>query len=323
MANLTIPDAFRQDFADNFRRTVQQTTSRLRQTVRTETGLTGTGKQIEFVLPTTSEETTGQRYKKVVLKDLETDSRWYYAREFQTVTGESKWDEKRLAPTILPGGQRLQAHEAAFNLDCDSIIINALTGAVATGKTGSTSTTLPTTQIVPIDYHESSAADSGLTLGKLIQGLYILKANEAWNDEAMRMGERLWCVVDAMEEARLRHAANLASGNRLFSNEYGPPVFDANGFLVQWGGINFVTYNGLVTATPTEAQSATSCKIVPLYTSSAVEFGIWGDMTTSVDLRPDLSNAVQFLTQYSLGAGREQEKKVVRIECLTTAPGVS
>lgn len=317
---LTIPDAFRQQFADEFRRTVQQSDSRLKSTVRTETGLTGTSKQIDFVLPTTSEETTGQRYKKVVLKDLETDIRWYYAREFQTPTGESRWDEKRLAPMVMPGGKHIMAHESAYNLDCDEVIINALTGPARTGKTGETSTVLPSTQIIEIDFvNTGSAADSGLTIPKLIEGLRILKANEAWNKEAMMRGEQLWCVIDAMEEARLRNYANKNAGDRLFSSDYGPPVFDENGFLLRWAGINFVTYNNLLTATVSNGQSATTAKIVPLYVTSAVEFGIWEDFTTSVDIRPDLSNAVQFLSQYSLGAGREQEKKVVRIDCLTTA----
>jgi hypothetical protein len=323
MSNLTIPDAFRQQFADSFRETVRQTNSRLRKTVRTESGLSGISKQVEFVLPTTSEETTGQRFKKVILKELETDQRWYYPREFQTPTGVSKWDEKSLAPTIMPGGTQIRAHEQAFNIDCDNVILNALTGAAYTGKTGGTTVNLAdvAAQYVQIDWVASgSTADSGLNPAKLIRGLQILKGNEAWNDEARARGEQLYCVIDAMEEARMRHAANTYNGDRLFSTDYGPPVFDEQGFLMRWMGINFVMYNSLLTETVSNGKAGTSitAKIVPLYVGSAVEFGIWGDFSTSVDLRPDLSNAVQFLSQYSIGAGREQEKKVVRIDCLTT-----
>lgn len=325
--SLNITDSFRQTFADSFREVVQQSTSRLRKTVRTETGLTGTGKQIEFVLPIDSEETTGQRYKKVSLRDLETDIRWYYPREFQAPTGESKWDEKKLAPTIMPGGTRIKAHEAAFMRDCDSIIIEALTGSARTGKTGETAVDLATynsgSQYVQIDFVPiGSATDSGLTLPKLIEGIRRLKTAEAWNEDVMNAGEKLWCVIDAMEEARLRNYANANAGDRLFSSDYGPPVFDEKGFLMYWAGINFVMYNSLTTATVANGQSATTAKIVPLYVSSALEFGIWDDFSATVDRRPDLSNAVQFLSQYRIGAGREQEKKVVRIDCLNTI-GVS
>ena len=317
MPNLTIPDTFRQTFADSFLDTVQQTSSRLRQTVRTETGLTGTGKQIEFVLPTTGEETTGQRYKKVVLKDLETDIRWYYPREFQIPTGESKGDERKLAPTVMPNGKHIVAHQRAFNLYCDQIIMGALLGDARTGKTGETATPLGAAQTVPVDYvFSGSDADDGLTVPKLLAGLEILKGNEAWGEDAMKAGEKLWCVIDADTEIRMRQLANASAGDRLFSRDFDPPMYN-NGTLVSWLGINFVIYNGLTTDTVI-GQAGTdtiSAKIVPLYVSSAVEFGIWQDIQTSVDIRPDLSNAVQFLSQFMLGAGREQEKKVVRIDC--------
>lgn len=316
--SLTIPDVFRETFADTFRDVVQQTSSRLRKTVRTETGLTGTGKQIDFVLPTTSEETTGQRYKKVVLKDLETDIRWYYPREFQTPTGESRWDEKKLAPTVMPGGKHITAHQRAFNLDCDSIIMGALLGDARTGKTGETATALPASQIVPVDYvHTGSDTDSALTVPKILEAIQILKTNEAWGDEARAAGEKLWAVIDAEEEIRMRQLANAASGDRLFSRDFDPPMYDSSGTLVSWLGINFVTYNSLLTDTVAGAGGNVTAKKIPLYVSSAVEFGIWADIATTVDIRPDLSNAVQFLSQYMLGAGREQEKKVVQINCLT------
>ena len=314
--SLIIPDAFRQTFADSFRDVVQQTTSRLRKTVRTEMGLTGTSKQIEFVNPTTSEETTGERFKKVVLKELDVDSRWYYAREFQTPTGVSKWDEKRLAPTVMPGGTQVRAHERAFNLDCDKIIMNALLGDARTGKTGETATPLPASQIVPVDYVFSGAdTDSGLTVPKILRGLEILMENEAWGDEQRNAGEQLWMVLAAKDLIRMRQLANAASGDRSFSKDFDPPVYDNNGIMVSWMGINFVNYNNLLTDTVVGVADTdtVSARLIPLYTSSALEFGIWGDFSTSVDVRPDLSNAVQYLSQYSLGAGREQEKKVVQI----------
>lgn len=313
--SLLIPDAFRQTFADSFRDVVQQTSSRLRRTVRTESGINGTGKQIEFVLPTQSEETTGQRFRKTTIKELDIDSRWYYPREFQTTTGESKWDEKKLAPTVMPAGKHVTAHQRAFNLDCDAIIMGAIIGEARTGKTGENATPLPSTQIVPVDFvHSGSAADSAITVPKILEAIRILKKNEAWGDDQRAMGEQLWCVLDADEEVRLRQQANLATnGDRLFSRDFDPPTYDSSGTLVSWLGINFITYNRLTTASVTGASGSVTAKRIPIYTSSAVEFGIWADFAVSVDVRPDLSNAIQFMSQYMLGAGREQEEKVVVI----------
>lgn len=314
---LTIPDAFRQTFADTFRETVQQTSSRLRKTVRTESGLTGVGKQIDFVLPIESEETTGQRYKKVVLKDLETDMRWYYPKEFQAVTGESKWDENSLAPTVMPNGKHVSAHVHVFNRDCDAVILGALLGDARTGKNGETATALPSSQIVEVEYvYTGAPANSRLTPHKIIEGIHKLKASEAWGDDQRAMGEKLWCVIDSAEEAYLRHLANASSNDRLFSRDFDPPTYAADGTLVSWLGVQFVMYENLTTETVAGASGNVTAKLIPLYTSSAIEFGIWGDLASTVDIRPDLSNAVQFLSQYKIGAGREQEKKVVRIECL-------
>jgi hypothetical protein len=315
----TIPEAFRKEFADNFRDVVQQKDSRLMKTVQVERGLNGTGKQIQFVNPTRSSETTGLRFRKTVISELDVDGRWYFPREFDTTTGESKFDEKKLAPTIMGNGKHITAHLRAFNLDCDDVIMGALVGVAYTGKTGTTSTSLAAANTVPVDFvYTGSDTDAGLTVPKLIEGIRILSAFEAWNEDVANAGEMLWCVIDSKEEARLRQQANLASGDRLFSSDFGgPPQFSEKGFLTRWGAVNFVIYNSLTTDTVTGAANTdtVSAKIVPLYVSSAVEFGIWSDIVTTVDRRADLSNAVQFLSQYSLGAGREQEKKVVRIDC--------
>jgi hypothetical protein len=313
-----IPDHFRKMFADNFRDTVQQTDSRLMKTVQVARGLTGVQKQIQFVLPTSSQEVTGQRHKKVTVQELETDARWYFAREFQTPTFESKFDEKKLAPAIMGNGKHLTAHQRAYLLDCDSVIMTAITGAAYTGINGGTTTNLGAANTVEVDWVAlgGTAADSALTASKLIEGIRILSAFEAWNEDVAAMGEQLWCVIDAKEEANLRQQANKPNGDRLYSSDFGGiPVFSERGFLQRWGAINFVVYNGLPTATVDGASGNVSAKYVPLYTSTAVEFGVWSDFSATVDRRPDLSNSIQFLSQYSIGAGREQEKKVVLLEC--------
>lgn len=314
----TVPEAFRKEFADNFRDVVQQKDSRLMKTVQVERGLQGIGKQIQFVRPTSSSETTGQRFRKTVINELDVDGRWYFPREFDTTTGESKFDEKKLAPTIMGNGKHIVAHQRAFHLDCDKVIMGAIVGDAYTGKNGTTLTPLGAGQTVPVDFvHTGADTDSGLTIPKLIEAIRILSAAEAWNEEVAAMGEKLWCVIDATEEARLRQQANLASGDRLFSTDFGGiPVYDSNGFLSRWGALNFVMYNNLTTDTVVGAANTdtVSARIVPVYTSSAVEFGIWQDIVSTVDRRADLSNALQFLSQYSIGGGREQEQKVVRID---------
>lgn len=315
----TIPQMFRDTFADSFRDVVQQKDSRLMKTVTVERGLSGISKEMAFYGKATSQNITGQRFKKVAVQEIDTATRFYFPEEFQIPTFESKFDAQKLAPRIIGSGQIITAHQRAYHLDCDAKIMEELLGNAHVGLQGATTpTALPTAQVVPVDFvHTGSDTDSGFTAPKLIEGIRILSAAEAWNEDVANMGERLWCVLDAAQEAQLRQEANRASGDRLYSSDFGgPPVYDANGFLSRWGAVNFVIYNSLLQGSVTGASGSVTAKKVPLYTSSAFEFGIWQDIESTVDRRPDLSNAIQFLSQYSIGGGRSEEEKVVQINVL-------
>jgi hypothetical protein len=313
-----IPSAFRDEFADNFRDVLQQTDSRLMKTVRVERGLTGISKQIEFVNTLEDEEITGQRFKKNTVQEITVDGRWYFPREFLAQHWESVFDERKMAPAILGSGKIITAFKRTFMRRCDKIIMEFLLGNAHVGLQGATTpTALPSGQVVPVDYvYTGSDTDSGMTAPKLIEGLRILQENEAWNEDVAAMGEMVWCVLDADENARLKQQANLANGDRLFSNEFGgPPIYDDKGFLTRWGAVNFVTYSGLLTASVTGASGSVTAKKIPLYVSSAGEMGIWSE-TTTVDRIADMTNSTLFQSLYSLGGGREQEGKVVQINAL-------
>ena len=320
--SLNITDHFRQTFADSFGDAVQQKNSRLMKAAQVETGCTGTAIQIANVLATEDEETTGQRYKKVVLKDLETNSRWIYPQEFQIPTGESKWDEKKLAPTVMPGGKHVVAHANAYARRCDKVLVNGLLGENRTGKTGETATTILTGHVIPVDFVATgSDANSKLTPAKVIEAVRLLVKAEAWNEDVRASGVKLFGLLDSDLEASLKQYANLntgAAGDRLFSADFGlPPVYDDNGFLKYWLGVNWISYEGLLTGTGHgTASESTSIKKSAIWTSDGLHFKVWEGISTSVDKRPDISNAVQFLSQYMLGAGRDDEKKVVQINCL-------
>lgn len=312
-----IPQTFRDTFADNFRDVLQQKSSRLMKTVQVERGLTGISKQIQFVNVLEDENITGQRFKKNTVKEITVDGRWYFPNEYLAQHWGSVFDEKKMAPAILGSGQIITAFRRTFLRRCDAVIMEALLGNAYVGTQGQTTpTALPSDQIVPVDFvYTGSDTDSGMTAPKLIEGLRILQANEAWNEDVAAEGEMVWCVLDAKENARLKQQANLASGDRLFSTDFGgPPVYDDKGFLQRWGAVNFITYEGLLTDTVVGAAGTdtVAAKKIPLYVSSAAEFGIWQEITT-VDRIADMTNSTLFQSIYSLGGGREQEGKVVCI----------
>jgi hypothetical protein len=289
--------------------TTQQRVSRLKKCAIVNTGCTGEAKTHNLVLPVNDQETTGQRYRAYDLNDLETEKRWNRPRKFETVTSEDEFDEILLAPTIMPGGTHLQAHAARYGVRCDAILVEGLLGTNYKGVDGTTPATI--TQEIPVDYVASgSTVDSGLTADKIIEAVRMLKASEAFNEEAQAMGVNLCGLMNSTLEAQLLQAANKAAGDRLYSKDFLPPVYDANGSLKFWLGVNWVSIEGLRTNTGgTIAESA-------IWTSDGLHFDIWRDIKTHVDIRADRGHAVQYVSKYAFAACRHQETQVVKINCL-------
>jgi hypothetical protein len=307
-ADLIIPQHFTTQFDTNWRNLVGQTNERLKSKVQVETGCTGEAKTYNQVGDISSEDVTGDRYKKVVLADLPTAKRWVRPRQLQAVTGESRWDEKGLLPTIAPRGKHTLAHARAYGKDVDDRIIAALGGTAYSGAEGTDANTLPATQKVARDWVLSgSATDSGLSVAKVIQSLQILGTNEAWNEDQMRAGNMLQGVMTTKLEAALRHEASSTSGSRLFSSDFIPPVLDEQGRIKQFLGINWTISNR------TALLNSSTVHFAYVWVQDAIQFSVWEDLTTTIDRRPDVSNAIQFLSQYSFGAVRLEEEKVVQI----------
>jgi hypothetical protein len=311
--SLTVPDHFVTQFGKNFEHTVQQKASRLKRCAIVNTGCTGEAKTHNLILPGDDEEITGQRYKKIALQDLDTEKRWNTPREFRRATGESSFDETLLAPTIMPGGSHVQAHAATFARRCDKVLIEGLLGTNYKGANGSTAVEILAGHIVPTDYvHTGADADSALTVAKIIEAVKLLRQSEAWNDEARAMGIKLCGVMNADLNAALLNDANAATGSRLFSKDFLPPVLDENGMITSFLGVNWIHYEGI----PKAVVAGDNIVKAAVWTSDGLHFDIWKDLQTHIDVRPDLDHAVQFLSKYAFNACRHQEEQVVQINCL-------
>jgi hypothetical protein len=311
-ADLIIPDAFTTQFGRNFTALCQQMTSRLRGRVMVKEGCTGEAETHNQVGTVSSENVTGQRYKKVNLTDLPTAKRWIRPEQFQTPTGESKWDPVGLLPTIAPNGLHTMAHAAAFGRDMDDVIIAGLGGTAYTGKTGVTATALPSGQKVAQDYAYGGGGSAiGLTIPKILRALRILADNEAWTDESRSAGYTLQGIMSPVMEEALQTDASSTTGSRLFDKQVAPPVLDEQGRIRRFLGIDWTVSSrpGLIDT------SDATLGYAYIWVSKGLQLDIWGDLSTTIDRRPDLSNAVQFLSQYSMGASRLEEETVIQIGC--------
>jgi hypothetical protein len=314
-ADLIVPNHFTTMFHENWSMLAQQKQARIQNMVLVETGCTGEKKTHNQVGQVNSMETTGTRYQQIPIVDLPTKKRAIYPRQFSTPTHEDKWDERGLMPTIAPRGKHTMAHAAAYGRDIDDIIIEALGGTAYTGATGTTATALPSTQKVAKDYVVTgSAADSSFEVFKIIRALEILADNDAIDDDELSSDQELFGLMTPKLEAYLRYLINQNSGNnKLFSKDFTPPTLDDRGRIKRFLGINWKvsTRPGLIDTTDTTIHYAY------VWTKSGVQLDFWEGMTTTVDRLPQTNNAVQFLSQYSMGATRLEEEKVVQIACDT------
>ncbi len=302
-------------FHDNWTMLAQQKQARLQGMVMVESGCTGEKKTHNQVGSIESIETTGTRYQSIPLRDLPTAKRAIYPRQFSTPTSEDKWDERGLMPTIAPRGKHTTAHAAAYGRDIDDLIIEALGGTAYTGATGTTATTLPSDQKVAKDFVITGvAADSSFEPRKIVRALEILADNDVIDDDELSSDQELYGIMTPKLEAYLRNLVNTYNGNNgLFSKDYMPPTLDERGRIKRFLGINWKVSSrpGLIDT------SDTSIHYAYVWTKSGVQFDFWESMTTTIDRLPQSNNAVLFLSQYSMGATRLEEEKVVQIACET------
>lgn len=315
MANTAIPDHFTTQFARNFELGLQQITSRLQKAAIVENDCTGEAKTHNKVLAVSDNESTGERYGDTIWQELETEKRWIRPRKFDLATPDAPFDEKLLAPTILPGGTHIQLHQAAYGRRTDRVFIEGMFGANWKGKDGTTQTDIPSTNLVADTFGYDSNSSCGLTVDKILHAKAILTDNESYGDDARARGISLWGVMTPnMEESllRLANAGSTGAGNRLFSKDFMPPVLDGNGNISYFLGVNWMRS----TLLPYASGSAT-IRYGAIWTSDAIYLDFWKVAQTTVSVRADKKNATQFFTEYAMNACRSDDLKVVRIACLT------
>lgn len=309
---MTIPDHFTIMYDKTFTSAVQQVSSRYKKAAIITTGITGEAKTHNMVLPVDDYETTGQRGGKTILQELQTDKRWNTPLEFKLATQDVEFDEVLLAPTIMPGGKHIEQHQAAYARRMDKVFIQGALGTNYVGKTGVVAEEIPASQIVPVDFVLNGVQTvSSLNIDKIVRSKTLLRKNDAYSDDRISMGTTLWgAMTPNMEEylLMLANGTNSPAGNRLFSRDFMPPVLDANGNISFFLGVNWIRSNEL----PVDPVDPT-IQYAAIWTSDAIHLDIWKDISTRVDVRPDLNYITQFYSKYAFNACRSEVKKVIKI----------
>ena len=197
-------------------------------------------------------------------------------------------DADKVRMLIDPTSTYARAAAAAMGRAMDDAIIEAATGTSKTGKSGGTSTTLPSGQQI-------AGGSADLTLAKLIQAKKILDSNSV--DPSIT---RHIAVSPDQIEALLNTTSVTSSD------------FNTVKALVQ-GEIN--TFLGFQFHVSNRLAKSGNDRTCFAWAQDGIKLAVGKDVTSRIDERADKSYSTQVYYCASFGATRMEEEKVVQIIC--------
>lgn len=295
------PTFYAQEFANQCVLLSQQKTSRLQMAVMTGTGHRGEqASPVDQVGLIEAQEKT-ERFAPMPRTDAPTDRRWVLPRTWDINQNYDKHDLIRQIQD--PRSALAQAALAAMGRRKDLTILDGLLNTNQTGKSGTTATTFLAGNVVSVS---TGGTASLFNVAKLRKAKQLLMANDVDVTE-----EELFVAVDSRA-----HDAMLAEVQAT-SKDYneardGKPILK-EGVIDRFLGFNFVWTERLLTFNGTDDAAGTSTPC-PAWAKSGGYLGIWSDVNTRIDERPDLRGIPwQLYTDGTFGATRLEEKKIVKI----------
>ena len=198
-------------------------------------------------------------------------------------------DQDKVRLLVDPTSTYSRAAAAAMGRAMDDVIIAAALGNASTGKDGSTTTALPSTQKI-------AHGSAGLTIAKLVEAKEILDSGNVDPSIARNI------LVSP------KQVSDLLNNTTVTSSDYNTVKALAMGEINTFVGFNFIVSNRLGTDSNSDRQ-------VIAFASDGIKCAIGKEPAARIDERADKSYATQVYYCQSVGATRMEESKVVEIAC--------
>lgn len=307
MPNLTtIPDHYTIQFDTNFQMLLAQMDARLKEKVKL---VSANGAAVRFnQFGTTSMTAVTAKNAATPNVDITMPSRWAYPVPIETSSIFSEFDATFLGSVVLPTSETMQAQVAAYNRAADATIIASLTGTatrtvpnvsnVFTANNATESVAYDTAnQQIAVNYVASgTAANSGLTIAKLRKAKQKLDAAEAPVEDRI-------LIVSAKE------ISDLLGTTEVTSNLFNSVQALVDGSVEHFLGFKVVRSELL--------PLASGVRNVVAYVKNAAVL-VDGGKKSYMDIRPDISHALQIRSTAVLGGVRLLDNGVVSILCDNT-----
>lgn len=283
-----VSTAFVQQYTTNVQLLLQQRGSKLEKCVTVGSYTGKAAKVVEQIGQVAAQKKTS-RHSDTPLVNTPHDARWVNPNDYEIA--DLIDDEDKLRMLIDPTSSYAINQALALGRAKDDEIILALFGTSKTGEDGSTNTAFDTAN------QQIAAASAGLTIAKLREAKKILLSNEV--DVEM---DQLYMAVTATQ------LDNLLATTEVTSSDYNSVKALVRGEVDTFMGFEFIHCERL-------GVDGSSNRRIPAWARSGMHLGIWNDINSSIDKRPDKSNAQQVLSKGTFGATRTEEGKVVEILC--------
>ena len=197
-------------------------------------------------------------------------------------------DADKIRMLIDPTSSYAKAAAAAMGRAMDDEIIAAATGTALTGKTGSTSTTLPSA-------NQIAHGSADLTIAKLLAAKKQLDINEV--DPSI---PRYMAVSPDQIEA-------LLGTTQVTSADFNTVKALASGQVDSFMGFRFIVSNRLA-----KTGDIRTCFA---WAEDGIKLAIGKDVMAKIDERADKSYSTQVYYCMTMGVTRMEEAKVIQVEC--------
>ena len=198
-------------------------------------------------------------------------------------------DPDKVRLLVDPTSTYARAAAMAMGRSMDDVVISAALGTASTGKTGSTSTALPSGQKI-------AHGSAGLTHAKLVSAKKILDQNSV--DPSIQR----YIIVSPEQIEDLLNITSVTSAD--FNTVRALVQGEVDTFV----GFKFIVSNRLNTDSDGNRQ-------VIAFAGDGIKLAIGKDVTGRIDERADKSYSTQIYYCMDIGATRMEEEKVVEIAC--------
>ena len=268
------------------------------------------GKQaspVDQVAATNVQQRTARAQPKI-LTDIANERRWVQPSSFSTHTVVDNFDKLRM--NVELDSKFLRSQKNAMQRKKEDLMIDAFFATSVVGEEGGGTVTFANDGGGTI-----AVGSTDLTVAKLLEAYQTLLEGEVDLDDPE---EAIICAITPHQHTTLINETKIANADFVRDKT----IFDKDGRLARWFGINFVITNRLLDTAGVRATvnpGAATVREIPMWAKSGMHSGIWDDVRGKIVQRKDLDDDPNEMSVYgTFGATRLEGVKVIKIICKET-----